>query len=324
VLQQVSSLACHISGVEEAVVLLRGRGRITSLVAVAVSRCGRPAAPVAEWRADDAAIEGALAAGGAVAEGEPGSRCSAAAPLVVQGEVRGVLAVCAAAPDKSFDTDQLQLLAQLADLASSALKERDLRARAEAVLDAGADVLARAVDIRDEYTGRHSSQVGDLARRVGQRIGMRPAEVELLQCAARLHDVGKLGVPDSILQKPGPLDEAEWSVMRCHPDWGAEMVARVPGLGDLAALVRAHHERWDGGGYPAGLAGEEIPLASRVISVCDAYEAMVSRRPYRAPLTVDEALAELIAGAGTQFDPKVVAAVEIEAACEPLVGVGLA
>jgi HD-GYP domain-containing protein (c-di-GMP phosphodiesterase class II) len=141
---------------------------------------------------------------------------------------------------------------------------------------------------------------------------MDPGEVTLLDCAARLHDVGKLAVPDAILQKPGPLDEDEWKVMRKHPDMGAEMVARVPGLEELAELVRAHHERWDGSGYPQGLAGERIPLASRVISACDAFEAMLSNRPYRAPLTADEALAELTAGSGSQFDPAVVAAIRHE------------
>jgi HD-GYP domain-containing protein (c-di-GMP phosphodiesterase class II) len=137
-------------------------------------------------------------------------------------------------------------------------------------------------------------------------------ELELLELAARLHDVGKLGVPDTILQKPGPLDEAEWAVMRRHPEWGAEMVGSVPGLEELGMLVGHHHERWDGHGYPNGIEGESIPLASRVISVCDAFEAMISDRPYRASLTVGDALAELETGAGSQFDPAVVAAVETE------------
>jgi HD-GYP domain-containing protein (c-di-GMP phosphodiesterase class II) len=216
-------------------------------------------------------------------------------------------------PTRPFAPQQLELLAELAELASSALIERDLRARAEAVLDAGVAMLARAVGIRDDYTGRHSAQVGDLARRVGERIGMSEDELGMLKYAARLHDVGKLNVPDAILQKPGPLDEDEWAVMRRHPEWGAEMIAQVPGLEELATLVVAHHERWDGHGYPSGLAGERIPLASRVISACDAFEAMVTRRPYRAPLSVDEALAELVSAAGTQFDPQVVGAVEIEA-----------
>jgi HD-GYP domain-containing protein (c-di-GMP phosphodiesterase class II) len=152
-----------------------------------------------------------------------------------------------------------------------------------------------------------------MARRVGERVGMPDEDLGLLEYAARLHDVGKLGVPDAILQKPGPLDEDEWVVMRRHPEWGAEMIAQVPGLEDLASLVVAHHERWDGSGYPHGLSGDRIPLASRVISACDAFEAMVSRRPYREPLSVEEAVAELVAGAGTQFDPEVIRAVEVEA-----------
>jgi HD-GYP domain-containing protein (c-di-GMP phosphodiesterase class II) len=232
--------------------------------------------------------------------------------LIVAGEVRGVLAVVGAPSAASLDGDQLELLGELAQMASASLEERDMRARAEAILEAGVDVLSRAVDMRDDYTGRHSSDVGSLARRVGERIGMPRPQLALLEFAARLHDVGKLGVPDAILQKPGPLDEREWEVMRRHPEWGADMVERVPGLEEIARLVRAHHERWDGGGYPFGLAGEAIPLASRVISVCDAFEAMVSRRPYRAPLSVDSALRELLWAAGSQFDPQVVAAVELE------------
>jgi HD-GYP domain-containing protein (c-di-GMP phosphodiesterase class II) len=258
-------------------------------------------------------VRRALDSGRPAAESGDGRRLSAAAPLMVDGEARGVLALSSVGESRPFAPRELGLLAELADLASSALIERDLRARAEAVLDAGVGMLARAVDIRDDYTGRHSAHVGELAGRVGERIGMSAEELELLQYAARLHDVGKLGVPDAILQKAGPLDEEEWKVMRRHPEWGAEMIAQVPGLEELAELVLSHHERWDGRGYPGGLAGDGIPLASRVISACDAFEAMVSRRPYRAPLTVEDALAELVAAAGTQFDPAVVSAVEIEA-----------
>jgi response regulator RpfG family c-di-GMP phosphodiesterase len=297
--------------VEEAAVLLRGRGRASSLVPVA-SHGGSELTRPDGRRRGDAALRRALAEGLPVAEKGWGRRLRAAAPLIVEGEVRGVLAVLGGSSGASLDNAQLELLTELAQLASASLQERDLRARAEAILEAGVDVLARAVDMRDDYTGRHSADVGALARRVGARIGMQRPQLALLEWAARLHDVGKLGVPDSILQKPGPLDEDEWAVMRRHPEWGAEMVARVPGLEELARLVAAHHERWDGAGYPHGLRGEAIPLASRVISVCDAFEAMVSRRPYRAPLSVDSALGELLGAAGSQFDPQVVAAVEME------------
>ena len=307
-LDRVVALAYRVIDVDEAVVFLRGRARSTSLVEVArrggiAGRMRRPESP---------AVRRALESGVPAAETGAGRRLSAAVPLSVAGSVRGVLAIVGSERGRPFGASQLELLAELAALAAGSLEERDLRTRAEAIITAGVDVLARAVDMRDDYTGRHSAEVGELARKVGERLGMDAAEIELLECAARLHDLGKLGVPDTILQKPGPLDEAEWAIMRRHPEWGAEMVASVPGLERVGLLVGSHHERWDGSGYPEGLAAEAIPLASRVISVCDAYEAMVSRRPYRSSLSAGTAMGELVAGAGSQFDPAVVAAVQAE------------
>ena len=301
VLRRVAALACRVVDVDGAVVLLRGRAGPLSVFA----RHGHCATVLGHA----GIVERALDRGCAVTEPK-----LAAAPLMVDGEARGALAVSDAAAGLRFDRSRLDLLTDLAGLAASSLLESDRRVRAEAALEAGADVLARVIDMRDTYTGRHSGQVSVLARRVGERLGMSDDEVDLLVYAARLHDVGKLAVPDSILQKPGPLDEFEWAVMRRHPEWGAQMVAGVPGLERLSELVGAHHERWDGDGYPSGTAGEEIPLASRVIAACDAFEAMVSHRPYRAPLDAHEAMDELKAGAGSQFDPMVVLAVEIELA----------
>ena len=176
-----------------------------------------------------------------------------------------------------------------------------------------ADALVRAVDLRDSYTGEHSESVADLARRVGARLGIGGVNLKLLELAARLHDLGKLAVPDGILHKPGPLDELEWQRMRRHSAVGAEMLAGVPGLEPVAPLVRWHHERWDGRGYPDGLRGEAIPLECRVICACDAFHAMSAERPYRPALAPAVALAELEAGAGEQFDPDVVHAVMAEA-----------
>jgi hypothetical protein len=311
VLDRITALACRVMEVDEAAVLLRGRGHSSALVPAAWHGGVELTRPDGRRRGDGA-VRRALSEGMPVAEKGWGRRLRAAAPLVVEGEVRGVLAVVGASTAPSLDGGRLEMLKELAQLASASLQERHLRVRAETILEAGVDVLARAVDMRDDYTGRHSAEVGALARRVGERIGMPQTQLAVLECAARLHDVGKLGVPDTILQKPGPLDEREWAVMRRHPEWGAEMVARVPGLDELARLVGAHHERWDGEGYPNGLRGDAIPLASRVISVCDAFEAMVSRRPYRAPLSVESALRELLSAAGSQFDPRVVQAVEVE------------
>ena len=158
---------------------------------------------------------------------------------------------------------------------------------------------------RDRYTGEHSESVVELAGRVARELGADPEEVERVRTAALLHDIGKVAIPDHILHKPGKLDEDEWALMREHPVIGERILRAIPGLGGAARIVRHEHERWDGRGYPDGLAGEEIPLGSRIILACDTYHAMTSDRPYRAAMTHAEAIEELSKCAGTQFDPEV-------------------
>jgi HD-GYP domain-containing protein (c-di-GMP phosphodiesterase class II) len=147
-----------------------------------------------------------------------------------------------------------------------------------------------------------------LAREVGELLDLEPAALLELEYAARLHDVGKLRVPDAILHKPGPLLPDEYEEIKGHPVWGAETLASIAGLEVVATIVRFHHERWDGHGYPDGLDGSRIPLASRIIAACDAWGAMRADRPYRKALSVDEALGELAVGSGAQWDPAVVEA----------------
>ncbi len=137
-------------------------------------------------------------------------------------------------------------------------------------------------------------------------LGLRRDELDELERAAQLHDLGKLAVPDEILHKPGPLDEREWAFVRQHTIVGERILRASPALRSVASIVRSSHENWDGSGYPDGLAGEEIPLASRIIRVCNAYVAMISERPYRAALSDEEALNELMRLAGTEYDPTVV------------------
>jgi putative nucleotidyltransferase with HDIG domain len=129
-----------------------------------------------------------------------------------------------------------------------------------------------------------------------------------LRRGALLHDIGKIGVPDHILRKPGPLTENEWTTMRLHPDLGAKIIAHVPFLEEVAVIIRAHHERWDGNGYPVGTAGQAIPLGARIFAVADSFDAMTSDRPYRRGRQLDEALAEVERCSGSQFDPQVVTA----------------
>lgn len=181
------------------------------------------------------------------------------------------------------------------------------------VVERVTDALVRAVDMRDGYTGRHSEAVAELAARVGARVGLAGMQLRLLSLTARLHDIGKLAVPDAVLHKTGPLEEGEWEAMRRHAAAGADMLLGVPGLEPVAPVVRWHHERWDGHGYPDGIAAEEIPMVSRIVGACDALDAMTTGRPYRQGLRLRAALAELRDGAGTQFDPEVVAAIEAEA-----------
>jgi two-component system cell cycle response regulator len=172
------------------------------------------------------------------------------------------------------------------------------------------DVLVRALVERNRELGQHNDDVADLVVAVCRQLGLEPAEIVAARRAAELHDVGKLAIPDAILGKPGALDEQEWEFMRQHTIVGERIVASANSLSDVAPLIRSSHERWDGGGYPDGLAGEAIPLGARIIAVCDAYDAMTTTRPYRNAMSEADATAELRRCAGHQFDPRVVAAFE--------------
>jgi HD-GYP domain-containing protein (c-di-GMP phosphodiesterase class II) len=149
----------------------------------------------------------------------------------------------------------------------------------------------------------HALRVAALSVRIGAALGLEPRELETLQRAAKLHDVGKLTVPRSILSKPGPLDDEEWAAMRRHPAEGARLLAPYVPSTDLLEIVRSHHERWDGAGYPEGVSGKEIPLGARIVAVVDAFCAMIEPRPYRASIDPEAARSELLAQAGRQFDP---------------------
>jgi diguanylate cyclase (GGDEF)-like protein len=172
---------------------------------------------------------------------------------------------------------------------------------------AAAMLLAETLDLRDAGTAEHSRTVGQFARDTAAALGLEPARVDRLQAAGVLHDLGKLGIADAILHKPGALTEPEWQEMTRHPEIGARILEHA-GLRDIAAWVLAHHERLDGRGYPAGLAGDAIPLESRILAVADAYEAMIADRSYRRGMPAEAARAELERCAGTQFDPTVVEA----------------
>lgn len=248
-----------------------------------------------------------------------GVQTMATAPVSWEGSVRGVLAVGTRDPARELGVDDLELLGEVAGLSGAALAGQDRRAELAGSVASQVDALATALSVWDGQTRRHSDTVVELARKTGARMGLDPIELLELELAALLHDVGKLRVPRELLRKPAPLSEPEERLMRNHPVWGAELVSGVPGLQAVALIVRHHHEWVDGSGYPSGLSGVRIPVASRIMAVCDAYGAMTEARPYREQREPHAALAELRELAGDQFDPAVVDALEAEVGREALV-----
>jgi HD-GYP domain-containing protein (c-di-GMP phosphodiesterase class II) len=207
--------------------------------------------------------------------------------------------LCAASlqPRPGLGYRDLQLLHVFARIVADVferelLSERALRLEAEA---AATRALVAALEIRDSYTAEHSRAVVGSALAVADRIGVTERERAEIEQVAMLHDIGKLGIPDQILRKPGRLTVEEHEIMRRHPEIGEQLILSSPQLAYLAPAVRAEHERWDGHGYPDGLAGEQIPLASRITFVCDSYHAMISDRPYRRGMRARSAQAELAA-----------------------------
>jgi hypothetical protein len=177
--------------------------------------------------------------------------------------------------------------------------------------------LSRSMEAKDIYTGGHVERVAEISVALGQRLGFRGADLDAIEIGALLHDIGKIGIPERILHKPGPLDDAEWETMRRHPIVSEFILSGVDLHPFVKQIARSGHERIDGAGYPDGLAGDEIPLPARIILVADAFDALTSDRPYREKLPHHQALAEIRANAGTQFCPKVVSALDRAAHEEP-------
>jgi cyclic di-GMP phosphodiesterase len=181
--------------------------------------------------------------------------------------------------------------------------------------------LAAAVEAKDRYTEKHTHRVAETARRVGVKLGLPERALEALYRGGIIHDIGKIGVPDAILLKPGPLGGDEVRIMRAHTTIGESIVRPLRSGANLLPIIRNHHEHFDGGGYPDGLAGRAIPRLARIVAVCDSYDALVTDRPYRKARTVDEAIATLMDGAGKQWDPEVVEALVGELATITALGV---
>jgi response regulator RpfG family c-di-GMP phosphodiesterase len=246
---------------------------------------------------EHAEIEGAAEVGG--------GNEFAIAPLSLDGGRLGCIAV-AVPQEGEFTERHLRLLAGVAHQAKLALTNAASFHSLETTFLETVEALANALEANDEYTSSHARWITDLALKVGKGLGLDAPQLKRLELGALFHDIGKIGIPEAILAKPGPLTEEERRLIETHPELGERIIGPIDRLEEVRPIVRHCHERYDGEGYPDRKAAEEIPLESRIIFVCDAFHAMTTDRPYRKRLPTEEALRRLELGAGTQFDPRVV------------------
>jgi diguanylate cyclase (GGDEF)-like protein len=226
-------------------------------------------------------------------------------PLHVDGRPWGLVEIFDARP-REFGSGDVALAELVVGQIESLLARLEQAQAVQRLYHETLGSLSNALEAKDAYTSDHTQAVGDLAVGVARRLGLEGDALNAVQFGALLHDIGKIRIPESILNKPGPLGDAEWVVMRSHPEAGERILAPIASLAPVLPIVRSSHERWDGDGYPDRLAGEAIPLGARIVSVCDAYRAMIEPRPYRDARDPAIARAALVASSGTQFDPECV------------------
>jgi putative nucleotidyltransferase with HDIG domain len=227
--------------------------------------------------------------------------------LDVEGEPFGLIEIYDERR-RRFGDREVRLCQALAGEAGAMIARTRMSEQLEEAYLTTMGALAAALEAKDAYTNDHAAKIADLAWAVCEQLGLQSDESRIIRLGALLHDVGKIGVPEQILRKPGPLSQDELLRMQQHPGIGARILEAVPYFAELVPLVRSSHERWDGGGYPDGLRGGQIPLGSRVIAVCDAFHAMTEDRVYRRALSVEGAVAEITRCSGGQFDPLCAAA----------------
>jgi HD-GYP domain-containing protein (c-di-GMP phosphodiesterase class II) len=220
----------------------------------------------------------------------------------------GVLHLDRGPMQKPFSQDELHLADALAANVSAGIESANLLRKQKELFYNTIKMMAEAVELRDPYTGKHVNSVTEYSLLLAQHLELTHEEMNTLKIGTPLHDIGKIGIDDAILRKPGKLTPAEFEIMKTHTTKGAKILERVPDFAPVIPIARSHHERWDGGGYPDGLKGEQIPSLARIVAVADAFDAMTSDRPYRKGMAPEIAFAELEKQRGKQFDPTFAAA----------------
>ncbi|HLO14401.1 MAG TPA: HD domain-containing phosphohydrolase, partial [Anaerolineales bacterium] len=227
-------------------------------------------------------------------------------PLNTKGELVGFIIVAPKRSTQSYTHDDEVILSTLANQTAVVIENARLYEDLEATFVQTVVTLANALDMRDTYTNSHSQRIAEWAADIARILGCNAEEVQAIYWGGLLHDIGKIGIPDSILRKPTKLDEREWEIIRKHTILGAQLVSPIKKLAEVAPIIEYSHERYNGSGYPYGLLGEEIPLGARIIGVVDSYSAMRDERSYKKPVSHKEAIEELKRNSGILFDPRVV------------------
>ncbi|MEW6710352.1 MAG: HD domain-containing phosphohydrolase, partial [Candidatus Riflebacteria bacterium] len=229
-------------------------------------------------------------------------------PLKPRDKFLGVIQVANKKGNAGYRPEDLDLLKILGSQIAFVIQNADLFHNLQRAYIDTLSALTSAIDAKDSYTRGHSERVTDLSMRLAIEMGVERSEVEKIKLGGLLHDIGKIGIPEGILNKPGRLNDEEFTIIKSHPELGVRILGKVEFLAGVVPIIKFHHERFDGKGYPDGLKGESIPLLARIVSVVDTYDAMTTDRPYRKALSIEEALKEIHHCSGTQFDPGIGAA----------------